>query len=209
MEAESDSIVPVKKTFRILEDQIWKDTVLVRAMVGIVESRRTDTWSLYALIVEFYHEEMRDVKRNPRPASWAKLHANHYLTHSFFDSEQEWVAYFEGVKLRGKPSPANPELALPARLFREAHLKHEKWKLLKSEILNYTHVEWVKMFPSGRMESGETDIMVYVERLRKTLFKKWCFEPTSKTSKMVYKVWGLKMLGIMHHALWFAFEVWV
>ena len=196
-----EDIVPVFKVFRLQEDQVFKDTLLARAMIELIESKRTDTSSLFGLLTEFYHSQLRDTVTNPRPKTWP---AEHYLTLSFFKSEQEWNAYFEGVRLRGKPSASNPEAGLPPHLYREAHLKHEKWKLIKAEILNYTHVEWVKMFAGGKVQSGETDIMVYVERLRKTLFKKWQFEATSKGSKIVYKVWGLG-----HRALGVGFEGWI
>jgi hypothetical protein len=184
----AEDIVPVCKVYRVQEDQIFKDTLVARSMIELIESKRIDTCSLYGLLTEYYHSQLRDTVTNPRPKTWP---ADHYLTLSFFKSEQEWTAYFEGVRLRGKPSPTNPEAGLPAHIYREAHLKHEKWKLIKSEILNHTHVEWCKMFPSGRMKSGESDIMTYVERLRVTLFRKWEVEATSKSSKIVYKVWGL------------------
>jgi hypothetical protein len=187
MPVADEDIVPVFKVYRTQDEQVFKDTLVVRSMIELYESKRTDTCSLYGLLTEYYHSQLRDTVTNPRPKTWP---ADHYLTLSFFKSEQEWNAYFEGVRLRGKPSPTNPEAGLPAHIYREAHLKHEKWKLIKAEILNHTHVEWVKMFPSGRMKSGDADIMVYVERLRVTLFRKWELQETSKTSKIVYKVWG-------------------
>jgi hypothetical protein len=186
-EDEPEIIVPVFKQFRYQEDQVFKDQLIVRMMVELIESKRTSTCNVYALIVEFYHSQLRDQELNPRPKHWP---ADHYLSVSFFDSEQDWVGFFEASRLKGKSLACNPEAGLPNHLYHQAHLKMEKWKQIKSEILNHTHSHWVKMFPNGRMSSGQTDIMVYVERLRVTLFKLWCVEPTSKGSKVVYKVCG-------------------
>jgi hypothetical protein len=182
----SGRIVPVAKFYRFCPETQFRDTLIVRTMVELIESRRMDTCSLNGLIIEYYHENLRNTAVNTRPASWSDKPFE-YLKHAFWPTQVEWDEYEAAVRLRGKPSPTNPEAGIPAELQKLAVSKFKRWQFLKAEILNVTHAEWVKLFPNGQMASGSAGIHEYVEKLRIILFKKWCFEPTSKGSTIVYK----------------------
>jgi hypothetical protein len=180
------NITPVAKLYRYCPENEFKDTLIVRTMVELIESRRIDTCSLNGLIIEYYHSNLRNTKVNPRPESWSER-PNEYLKHAFWSSQQEWDEYEEQARLRGKPSATNPEAGIPADLQAQARTKFARWLFLKADILNNTHLEWVKLFPNGKMASGASELAEYAEKLRLILFKKWCFEPTSKGSKIIYK----------------------
>ncbi len=179
-------IVPVAKVYRSCPETQYKDTLIVRSMVEIIESMKMDTCSLNGLIIEYYHENLRNTDVNPRPASWSDKPLE-YLKHAFWPTQVECDDYEAAIRLRGKPSPTNPEAGIPAELQTQARTKYNRWLVIKAEILNITHAEWVKLFPSGKMPSGSAGMVEHVEKLRNILFKKWCFEPTSKGSTIVYK----------------------
>jgi hypothetical protein len=108
-------IVPVAKLYRSCPETEFKDTLVVRTMVELVESKRMDTCSLNGLIIEYYHSNLRNVDVNPRPESWSDRPLE-YLKHSFFATQEEWDEYESKVRLKGKPSPTNPEAGIPTDL---------------------------------------------------------------------------------------------
>jgi hypothetical protein len=88
---------------------------------------------------------MRNEVYNKRPQEWK---VGEYLTHSAFKSETEWKAWTHAGHLAGLATDARPDSGLALPLKRWATLKYDKWQLLKRDIFNNTHAEWVRLFPA-------------------------------------------------------------
>ena len=171
------------KLYRINLDHVYLDTLLAKAMIATLEKSRSSMGFVLSHLVEQYHLQMRDEVANPRPPRWP---AKFYLTHSAFKSEAEWQAYEDSSKNAGLSSEARPDTGLPPHLQRWGQLKHDKWKVIRSDILNDTHVEWARLFPNGELPSGKF-IWQMVEKLRLVLFKIWMLAPVKKGGFCNYK----------------------
>jgi hypothetical protein len=58
---------PVAKQWRYREDAVFTDSLIVRTMVELVESKRTSMCNLNQLIIEYYHSNLMNISLNPRP----------------------------------------------------------------------------------------------------------------------------------------------
>jgi len=181
--------------------QVFDDTLLAKTMVSCLERQRSSMGFVLAFLVDTYHEQLRDEVGNPRPPNWP---VNEYLKHSAFQSEKEWRAYTESHKNRyrdrifdaslyvkshvcsGLSSGTRPDTGLSPHLQKWAQLKYDKWLVMKRDILNNTHAEWVRLFPNGVKPSG-VKMWEQQDKLKLILFKQWMMAPTKRGAPANYK----------------------
>jgi len=180
---DGEGAVPTAKLYRYSAEIEYCDTLLVKAMVAVFERDRSNMGFVLSSLVKEYHEQMRDEKSNPRPPKWP---AKEYLKHSAFKTDEEWNAYFDSSKNSGLSSDARPDSGMPPPIQQWAQLKFNKWNVIKREIFNHTHAEWVRLFPGGNMPSGKK-MWQMIESLRFILFKIWMMAPTRKGGHCNYK----------------------
>jgi hypothetical protein len=176
---------PKAKLWRLSETNVYLETLLVKAMVDCLEKDRSNTAFVLTHLIDQYHLEMRNEVHNKRPQEWK---VGEYLTHSAFKSETEWKAWTHAGHLAGVATESRPDSGLALPLKRWATLKYDKWQLLKRDIFNNTHVEWVRLFPVPSGCNGKQEMK---DKLKLVLFKKWMMAPTKKGGHTNYKAFAM------------------
>jgi hypothetical protein len=185
--SSASSLVPKPKLWRLSETNVYLDTLLVKAMVDCLEGERTNTGWVLTNLIDQYHLEMRNETENKRPKDWK---VGEYLTHSAFKTEIEWKQWDAAAQLNGVASEKRPDTGLGLAYKRWATLKYDKWQLIKRDILNNTHSEWVRLFPIPSGCSGKQEMK---EKLKLVLFKKWMMAPTKKGGHANYKAFPMPL----------------
>jgi hypothetical protein len=173
---------PREKMYRRAVRKEFLDKLLTSAMMEIVVFGTTAMDAVYLLLVLIFHRLLRDKKAHPRPVGWPEneYRCCHYaclmilsrsefrhLEVSAFTSEAEWNAFNAAHKQQGKPTKENPAAgALSAEVLKWAIANHNRWILIKREMMNIFHPEWV-----GYLASHQRHTPLIISRVRAlTLF---------------------------------------
>ena len=150
---------PREKMYRRAARKEFLDKLLTSAMMEIVVFGTKAMDAVYLLLVLVFHRLLRDKRAHPRPVGWPEneYRCCHYaclmilsrsefrhLEVSAFTTEAEWNAFNAAHKQQGKPSEKNPAAgALSAEVLKWAIATHNRWILIKREMMNIFHPEWV------------------------------------------------------------------